>query len=137
MLSGGCSLVLPFSDPAADGVVTGSIAPRTPPRPERLPHQVLSPELNTEDWRRAEGALAIALEPQGNGTAAPWDNPETGRKGSFAPVGDAFLEADVICRAFLARLSLPAGSSEHQGTACRTAPGQWAVKQAKPFARPS
>ena len=64
----------------------------------------LSPELGEEDWRRAKGALAVALDPQGNGALVSWDNPDSGFKGAFTPVGHPFVKGDEICRAFVAAL---------------------------------
>ena len=72
---------------------TSSITPRV--------MSPLSPELGGEDWRRAKGALAIALDPQGSGSSVSWDNPDTDMKGNFAPVGQPFVKTDEICRAFL------------------------------------
>jgi surface antigen len=96
----------------------------------------LSPELGAEDWRRAKGALAIALDPQGNGSSVTWDNPDTGMKGSFVPVGQPFVKSDEICRAFLAKLVLQSGIKPLQGTACRPSGGEWAIKDVKPWRKP-
>jgi len=136
LVSGGCSLVLPFEAPpkpaiASDVVVTGSITPRPTTSP-REPYQVISTELDPEDWRRAEGALAVALDPQGNGGPAAWDNAESRRRGSFAPVGEPVLQNDLICRGFLARIISVERTSEHRGRACRTGPGQWEVRDVTP-----
>lgn len=96
----------------------------------------LSPDLGQEDWRRAKAALAVALDPQGNGAAVDWDNPETGRKGSFIPVGQPFVAADEICRAFLASLNDAVADKSLQGTACRPSGGEWALKDVKPWKKP-
>lgn len=93
----------------------------------------LAPELGAEDWRRAEGAMALALDPQGNGAPVSWDNAQSGMKGTFTPVGGPFLKSDEICRAFLASMSLQSGPVKLQGTACRPSGGEWAVKDARPW----
>ena len=54
-----------------------------------------------------QGALALALDPQGNGAAVAWDNPDTGLKGGFTPVGRPFVKGDAICRAFRRPLTRP------------------------------
>ena len=41
----------------------------------------LSSELGPEDLRRADGAMAVALDPQGNGAPVNWDNPQSGDQG--------------------------------------------------------
>jgi len=102
---------------------TGSIAATTT--------TPLSPDLNEEDWRRAKAALAVALDPQGPGTQVSWDNPTSGRKGTFTPTSTPFVENDRICRSFSAVVT-GASPSSLQGTACRPSGGEWAVKDVKP-----
>jgi surface antigen len=97
----------------------------------------LSPELAAEDWRRAKGALAIALDPQGSGASVSWDNPDTDSKGNFAPVGQPFVNTDEICRAFLATLTAKGNATSLQGTACRPSGGEWAIKDVKPWRKPA
>lgn len=111
-----------------DEETTGSVAPKV--------GSPLSPELGPEDWRRANGAMAIALDPQGNGSSVSWDNPDTGMKGNFTPVGQPFVKSDEICRAFLATVSGQAASSSLQGTACRPSGAEWTIKEVKPWRRP-
>ena len=108
---------------------TGSIAAK--------PRNPLSADLSAEDWRRAKGALAVALDPQGNGSAVTWDNPETGVKGHFTPVGQPFVKSDEICRAFLAGVTGQDSTSNLQGTACRLSGQDWAIKEVKPWRRPA
>ena len=92
----------------------------------------LSPELGEEDWRRAKGALAVALDPQGNGALVSWDNPDSGFKGAFTPVGHPFVKGDEICRAFVAALGRAGRNAALEGTACRLSGGEWAIKAVKP-----
>jgi surface antigen len=115
LLTSGCSVPLP-SFVAEDQ--TGSIPPTVSP---------LSSTLSAEDWRRAKGAMAVALDPQGNGAPVAWANPQTGAEGSFTPVGDAYARDDKICRAFLADLSGAASAPKQQGTACRDGADNWSV----------
>ncbi len=115
-----------------DDMPTGSIAPA----PVQSP---LGGDLNAEDWRRARGAMALALDPQGNGSQVGWDNPESGRKGHFTPVGQPFVNADQICRAFLTAIASP-GTGESralQGTACRPSGGEWSIRDVKPWQKPA
>jgi surface antigen len=127
---GACSFAIPSlvsSDPAE---TTGSIKPifRSP----------LSSDLSAEDWRRAKGALAVALDPQGNGSAVTWDNPESGIKGSFVPVGGPFVQADAVCRTFIATMNGAGDTAlSLQGTACRTSPDEWDISGVKPWRKPA
>ena len=122
-----CSLSFPITSLMDDDEQTGSIKPASP----------LSPKLGTEDWRRAKGAMAVALDPQGAGSTVNWDNPDTGFKGSFVPVGQPFVKSDEICRAFLATLAVHGSTLSLQGTACRPSGEEWAVKDVRPWRKPS
>ncbi len=121
---GGCATAIPLPSLLGDGDVTGSIAKPVSP---------LSSSLDAEDWRRAQGALAIALDPQGNGLSVAWDNPKSGAKGNFVPVGDAYAKDDRICRAFIADVGGTAPQQAVQGTGCRAKSGDWAVADIKPW----
>jgi surface antigen len=92
----------------------------------------LSPDLGVEDWRRARAALGVALDPQGSGAQVSWDNPDTGLKGTFTPVGQPFVKSDEICRAFTATLAGQTATSTLQGTACRPSGEEWAISEVKP-----
>jgi surface antigen len=98
----------------------------------------LSPDLGPEDWRRAKAALGVALDPQGNGSSVSWDNPETGLKGTFVPVGNPFVQSDMVCRSFLATITraVETGSSL-QGTACRRSHDEWDINGVKPWRKPA
>ena len=92
----GCSMAFPIS-PLMSRVAKEDAA-------GAVPKSSLAGLLDAEDWRRAKAALSTALDPQGNGSLVGWDNPESGNKGSFTPVGKPYpLEAG-ICRAFLAEV---------------------------------
>jgi surface antigen len=119
----GCATAIPlpsFMGSASD--VTGSISPGAR----------LSPGLDVEDWRRAKGALSLALDPQGNGSPVAWDNPRSGVKGSFAPVGAAAAVEERICRAFQAHVGGSVSARSLEGRACRDKSGEWALDEVKP-----
>ncbi len=77
--------------------------------------------------------MSVALDPQGNGAAVNWDNPRSGAKGVFTPVGDARPSDDRICRAFLAEIGGAAPAQSLQGVACRDKSGEWSVGEVKPW----
>lgn len=99
----------------------------------KIPEASLSSMLDPEDWRRAKAALATALDPQGNGSLVGWDNPDSGAKGSFTPVGKPYPLDAKICRAFLAEVSRKDGAQTLQGTACSDRSGAWSIAEAKPW----
>lgn len=126
----GCSLSLSGFMATEEEISTGSIelAP---------PGAALSRELTAEDWRRAGAALGVALDPQGNGQSASWDNPETGLKGQFTPVGAPFVRNDEICRGFLATLVSAAGLKWMQGSACKPSGAEWSLREVRPWRKPA
>lgn len=118
----GCSAI-PLPSLLSDGDVTGSI---------RQPVSPLSSALDPEDWRRAQSALSVALDPQGNGASVNWDNPQSGVKGSFIPAADAFPSDEKICRAFFAELGGSAPDQYLRGLGCRDKSGDWTITDVKP-----
>ncbi|MBV9078919.1 MAG: hypothetical protein JO048_15765 [Methylobacteriaceae bacterium] len=109
---------------APDAATTGSLKPASAPAELKL-----APELAGEDWRRAKGALAIALDPQGNGRPFKWDNPETQVGGVITPEGPPYVVADEICRDYSVSVHGP-GIDERtrQGTACRLSADSWEIR---------
>jgi surface antigen len=123
LATSGCSLSFPISGFVTDAMPTGSIDRGS---------ALLSKELDQEDWRRAKSAMAVALDPQGNGASVAWANPQSGAKGTFVAVAPPFPKSDQICRAFLAHLTPdPSRDRDVQGSACRGSDGDWIVADAK------
>lgn len=123
---GGCSVSMPMSPFGKSGnVITGSIAKPNP----------LSRILDNEDWRRAKAALSTALDPQGNGETVNWDNPQTGAKGSFVAVAQAYPSDDGVCRAFISNINVKEAAESLQGTACRDKLGEWSLSNVRPWKR--
>jgi surface antigen len=123
---GGCSVSVPLSPFSKSGDdVTGSISKPNP----------LSRALDSEDWRRAKAALSTALDPQGNGETVNWDNPQSGAKGSFVAVAQAYPSDDGICRAFISTVNSRDAGETLQGTACRDKLGEWSLSSVRPWKR--
>jgi surface antigen len=98
-----------------------------------IPASAIAGRLDPEDWRRAKAALSTALDPQGNGSLVGWENPDSGSKGSFTPVGKAYPLNAGICRVFLAELDRKGDAQSIQGTACSDKGGEWTIAEAKPW----
>ncbi|GEP01030.1 RT0821/Lpp0805 family surface protein [Methylobacterium haplocladii] len=94
-------------------------------------------DLDDEDWRRAHAALAVALDPQGNGKPVKWENPETAMRGSVNPTGLPYVSNDEICRDFLASVVAPATSRFVRGTGCKPSGGGWELKRLKAASKPA
>ena len=136
LAAAGCSVSFPIlglSSKAEDDIVTTSSVLPARGSSKASPLASLSSELGPEDLRRADGAMAVALDPQGNGAAVSWDNPQSGAKGSFIPVGGPFLRSDEVCRAFIANVHTQTRPARLQGTACRPSGGEWLVKDMEPW----
>jgi surface antigen len=121
----GCAVVTPFG-PGVDSAPTGSIsaAAQKPPSGPALPAS-----LDEEDRRRALGALALALDPQGNGATVHWDNPVSHAHGQITPVGYAFPSKDLVCRNFSADFDTKTGARSGRGAACRDKSAQWTITE--------
>ncbi len=116
----GCSLSIPLSGVETDATPTGSI--------DRAA-AVLSPAFDGEDLRRAKAALAVALDPQGNGARVAWQNPQTGAHGAFAAAAPPFADQDRVCRAFTGDASPgEAALRKVSGSACRDGDGTWKIR---------
>jgi len=125
---GGCSLAIPLTSlSATEEDATGSI---------EKPGSPLGPVMDPEDWRRANAALGVALDPQGNGAPVQWDNPVSGHKGSFAAAGPLYVLEDRVCRSFIATVQAGGGEDQVQGSSCRLGPNEWQIREAKPWTRP-
>lgn len=90
--------------------------------------------LKGEDWQRAKLALASAMNSDGKGAEVPWDNPDSGAKGSFAAIGEAYTTDSGTCRGFRADIDYKdADDDALQGTACADKSGEWVITDVKPW----
>jgi surface antigen len=121
----GCSMALPISPLMSPGSREDAAG--------AVPNPPLAGLLDAEDWRRAKAALSTALDPQGNGSLVGWDNPDSGNKGSFIPIGKPFPMEAGICRVFLAKVDCKGNEHPMQGTACSDTRGEWTIAEAKPW----
>ena len=120
--TGGCSFPRgdgPFAK-MADNEVTGSI--NQEPRPTEA------------DLAFARNAASDVLTKGDKDSSQPWQNPETGARGSVTPLAQAYSSADGrTCRDFLA--SYVNGKTENwlQGSACHNGNGRWEIHTLKPW----
>ena len=85
------------------------------------------------DLAFARNAASDVLTRGDKDASQPWENPETGARGSVTPLAQAYSSEGRTCRDFLA--SYVNGSSESwlQGAACQTGHGQWEIHTLKPW----
>jgi surface antigen len=125
--SSGCSLSR--SDGGAfarmdDSDVTGSIASASPPVPTET------------DLAFARTAASDVLTKGDKDSSQPWENPETGARGSVTPLAAAYSSDDGrTCRDFLASYVNGRSESWLQGAACKGGHGRWEIHTLKPWRR--
>ena len=124
--SGGCSLSR--SDGASarmdDNEVTGSIGPVQAPVPTET------------DLAFARTAASDVLTKGDKDSSQPWENPETGARGSVTPLAHAYSSEDGrTCRDFLTSYVNGRSESWLQGAACKGGHGRWEIHTLKPWRR--
>jgi surface antigen len=122
--TGGCSLSR--TDAFAkmdDNDVTGSIGGI----------QATGPAPSESDLAFARNAASDVLTKGDKDASQPWENPETGARGSVTPLAQAYSSEGRTCRDFLA--SYVNGRNERwlQGAACQTHHGRWEIHTLKPW----
>jgi surface antigen len=90
----------------------------------------------------AEGDLAIAraaasevLARGGKDASLPWENPQTGARGTVTPIASAYNQDGFLCRDFLASYVKDGSEAWIRGEACRLHKGRWEVRALKPWQR--
>jgi hypothetical protein len=88
----------------------------------------------------AEGDLAIAraavsevLTKGGKDVSMPWENPNTGARGTLTPLAADYDQDGRTCRDFLASYVKNGSESWLQGEACRAGRGKWEVRNLRPW----
>ncbi|MBM3527094.1 MAG: hypothetical protein FJX62_03305 [Alphaproteobacteria bacterium] len=123
-----------FSSPKAgtsaaysDEIVTGSIKPAAAAAPAAA--------LPETDLSYARAAIVEVLTRGGRETSAPWENPNSGARGTVTPIATAYAEGAATCHGFLASYVRERSETWLQGEACREKKGRWEVKSLKPWKR--
>jgi surface antigen len=110
-----------FSKGEDSEVVTGSIAEPAP---------------TESDLTFARTAASDVLTKGDKDSSQPWQNPETGARGSVTPLAQAYANADGrTCRDFLASYVNGRTESWLQGAACQSGHGRWEIHTLKPWKR--
>ena len=124
MGAGGCSLSRTDGSLAKMGDdVTGSIGPAR--------SSVVAP--TESDLAFARNAASDVLTRGDKDASQPWENPETGARGSVTPLAQAYSADGRTCRDFLASYVNGHSESWLQGAACQTGHGQWEIHTLKPW----
>ena len=85
---------------------------------------------------KIEQDIGNLLNKGGKDSSVPWENPQTGARGTVTPIAAAYSQDGSTCHGFLASYERDGASSWLQGEACRaTAKGKWEVRNLKPWQR--
>ena len=106
-----------------DSEVTGSIGPASD-----------APAPTESDLAFARNAASDVLTKGDKDSSQPWENPETGARGSVTPLAQAYASEDGrTCRDFLASYVNGRTESWLQGAACQAGQGRWEIHTLKPW----
>ena len=125
--SGGCSLSRPDAYARMDAAdVTGALAKQSG----------ASPAPTESDLAFARTAASDVLTKGDKDSSQPWENPQTGARGSVTPLAQAYSAEDGrTCRDFLASYVNGRAESWLQGAACKAGHGRWEIHTIKPWTR--
>jgi surface antigen len=92
-----------------------------------------APAPTASDLAFTRNAASDVLTKGDKDSSQPWENPETGARGSVTPLAQAYSSEGRSCRDFLA--SYVNGHSEKwlQGAACKSERGRWEIHTLKPW----
>jgi hypothetical protein len=125
--AGGCSLNRPDGPfaKANENEVTGALGRGKDPLP------------TDGDLAYARNAASDVLTKGDKDSSQPWQNPETGARGSVTPLAQAYTADDGrTCRDFLASYVNGKTESWLQGAGCQAARGgRWEIHTLKPWSR--
>lgn len=111
----------------AAGDVTGAI-------PQVRVHD--DTNLTESDLALARNAAADVLSRGKKDASQPWENPQTGARGSVTPLASSYTGEDGrACQDFLASYVRGTNEGWLQGAACRSVRGAWEIRDMKPWKR--
>jgi surface antigen len=111
---------------------TSSIAPKVLATPLPEPTGAGVPEA---DLAYARAAAVDVVSRHGKTQSAPWENPQTGARGTVTPIAQAYASDGTTCRDFLASYVRQGSEAWLQGAACRGERGKWEVRNLRPWKR--
>jgi surface antigen len=97
--------------------------------------QAGAPAPTEGDLAFARNAASDVLTKGDKDSSQPWENPETGARGSVTPLAQAYSSEGRTCRDFLASYVNGPSESWLQGAACQTEHGRWEIHTLKPWRR--
>ena len=83
----------------------------------------------------AKAAASEAVTRSGKDSSVPWENPETGARGTVTALAATYSQNGATCREFLASYVRDSNETWLAGEACRLEEGRWEVRTLKPRKR--
>jgi surface antigen len=111
---------------------TGSIKPSAP---KVAAAKSVAEAPAASDLAIARATASEVLARGGKDTSMPWENPQTGARGTVTPIATTYDQDGFTCRDFLASYVRNGTESWLQGEACRQHQGRWEVRNLKPWQR--
>jgi surface antigen len=103
-------------------------------RPSQIgPAHAAAAQASNADLAYARAAAADVLTRGAKVNSVPWRNPQTGVGGNITLLATSYDQVGLPCRDFLASYVSGASQAWLQGSACRSARGEWQVKRLKPL----
>ncbi len=117
---GGAAMVASVGDD-----VTGSITP--------VSQRSEGP--SDSDLAFTRNAASDVLTRGDRNASQPWENPQTGARGSVTPLASAYTSDGQTCRDFLASFVKGESESWMEGEACKASHGRWEIRSLRPWRR--
>lgn len=117
---------------ATDPVTTGSIRRSTEPAPANAAAGALP--IPEADWQAAKRVLLEALADRADTPSIPWENGQSGMRGTVTALQRSTGTSGQTCRDFLGSAIKDGKEVWFDGRACRTT-GAWAVLELRPWRR--
>lgn len=117
---------------ATDPVTTGSIRRGTEPAPANAAAGALP--IPEADWQAAKRVLLEALADRADTPSIPWENSQSGMRGTVTALQRSTGTSGHTCRDFLGSAIKDGKEVWFDGRACRTT-GPWAVLELRPWRR--
>jgi surface antigen len=87
------------------------------------------------DLAYARAAATEVLNHGQKNASVPWENPDSGARGTVTPIASAYKQDGRTCQDFLASYVNGSAQSWMQGEACKQGEGNWEVRSLKPWKR--
>ncbi|MGL4291649.1 MAG: RT0821/Lpp0805 family surface protein [Phreatobacter sp.] len=116
----------------ADPITTGSIRRATEPAPASAAAGALP--IPEPDWQSAKRVLLEALADRADTPSIPWENSQSGMRGTVTALQRSTGTSGQTCRDFLGSAIKDGKEVWFDGRACRTT-GAWAVLELRPWRR--